>query len=262
MVIHMPLPSALGWGMEQFHHPRPVCVAPGMPTPQRRWLMDGLRGRVLEIGAGDGVKLTCYPAEVEQIVLVEPDPFLRSTARGVGDGLEVPVCVVEGEGGALPVRDASCDAVICSLVLCCASPAAETLAEIRRVLRPGGQLRFLEHQRSGRSALALAESLVGPLWARACGGCRPDRDTLGAIRGAGFTFERLEPFTYRAFSHALGIAVASGSGRDRVAAGLALRTVGLAAELGEGDEGAAAEAGAVPPAVHPLQGRLDLGAQR
>lgn len=90
------------------------------PTPQRTQLLAGLSGRVLEIGAGDGVKLTCYPAEVEEIVLVEADPFLRAAAKGIAGRLATPVQILDGDVRALPVPGGSCDAVVCSLVLCCA----------------------------------------------------------------------------------------------------------------------------------------------
>ncbi|MBF8193807.1 class I SAM-dependent methyltransferase [Nonomuraea sp. K274] len=198
-----------GGGMEQFHHPRPVCAdreGGGEPTPQRRQLLAGLSGRVLEIGAGDGVKLSCYPAGVEEIVLVEADPFLRTAAQRVAADLATPILVMPGDLSRLPVDDASCDAVVCSLVLCCAPRTAEPLLEVRRVLAPGGELRFYEHQRSGKAALALAESLGTPLWSRASGGCHPARDIVDVIRQAGFVIESLDRFVFRRFSHVLGAA--------------------------------------------------------
>ncbi|GAA3585676.1 hypothetical protein GCM10022419_079630 [Nonomuraea rosea] len=102
--------------------------------------------------------------------------------------------------------DGSCDAVVCSLVLCCATRAQETLGEVRRVLTPGGELRFYEHQRSGNPAVTLAESLVTPFWSRATGGCHPARDTVAAIRQAGFDVEIVDRFTFRHFNHVLGVA--------------------------------------------------------
>ncbi|GAA2212637.1 hypothetical protein GCM10009850_080990 [Nonomuraea monospora] len=203
------LRQSLAEGMEQFHHPRGVRNGV-TPTPQRGRLLAGLRGRVLELGAGDGVKLSCYPADVTEIVLVEPDPFLRAAARGVADRLATPVRILDGSLLALPVADGSCDAVVCSLVLCCSARVRETLAEVRRVLAPRGELRFYEHQRSGNPLVTLAERLVTPFWALAAGGCHPARDTLAAIRRAGFTVESAERFAFRHFEHVIGVARPTG----------------------------------------------------
>ncbi|MFD1929883.1 class I SAM-dependent methyltransferase [Nonomuraea mangrovi] len=195
----------LGRGMEQFHHPRPVYVG-GRPTPQRERLLGGLTGRVLEIGAGDGVKLTCYPTAVQEIVLVEGDPFLRAAAQLTAGEVEIPVRVIDGGLTRLPVPDSSCHAVVTSLVLCCSPSATETLHEVRRVLRPGGELRFYEHQRSGNHMIAMCESLVSPLWSRALGGCHPARDTLAALQHAGFTVDGVERFAFHHMRHVLGTA--------------------------------------------------------
>ncbi|MFE3453736.1 class I SAM-dependent methyltransferase [Nonomuraea sp. NPDC059194] len=191
--------------MEQFHHPRPVRIG-SRPTPQRERLLGGLTGRVLEIGAGDGVKITCYPADVEEIVLVEGDPFLRAAAQLAADLVTTPVRVLDGGLTRLPVPDASCDAVVSSLVLCCSPSAIATLQEVRRVLRPGGELRFYEHQRPGNQVIAVCENLVSPLWSRALGGCHPARDTLAAIQHAGFAVHGVERFAFRRVSHVLGTA--------------------------------------------------------
>lgn len=196
--------TAMGEGMEQFHHPRPVRTVTG-PTLQRQALTFGLVGRVVEFGAGDGVKLLCYPSAVDEIVLVEPDSFLRSTAQQVADALPRMVRIIDGAPQAVPLPDQFCDAVVCSLVLCCA-PVEATLAEVRRIVKPGGQLRFYEHLRSGIKAVAAAETLVTPLWTRACGGCHPSRDPIAAIRAAGFVIEQLEHSSFRGFSHVTGLA--------------------------------------------------------
>ncbi|MEO3871154.1 class I SAM-dependent methyltransferase [Nonomuraea sp. B12E4] len=215
MVVHVPQPSipaeirdGVGWGMEQFHHPRPVRCG-GMMTPQRRQLMEGLSGRVLELGAGDGVKLTCYPATCEEIVLVESDPFLRAAARLVAEDVPVPVRILDGDASRLPVESGSYDTVICSLALCCAPRLDEALDQVRRALRPGGELRFHEHPRSAHPVLALAEEMMTPVWARVCGGCHPARDLVTALEGAGFTIDRLDRFTRWRVSHVIGSAHAA-----------------------------------------------------
>ncbi|MEV7005179.1 class I SAM-dependent methyltransferase [Streptosporangium sp. NPDC051022] len=206
------LGEAVGRGMEQFHHPRPVCTGKGekaRPTVPRERLVTGLTGRVLEIGAGDGVKLTFFPADLEEIVLVEPDPFLRAVARRSAAGARTPVRIVDGTASRLPIPDASCDAVVCSLILCCAPRLEVALHEVRRVLRPGGELRFHEHQRSAHPVVALAESAVTPLWSRVCGGCHLARDVVAAIERAGFVVERLDHFSFCRVSHVVGVARAA-----------------------------------------------------
>ncbi|GII91208.1 class I SAM-dependent methyltransferase [Sinosporangium siamense] len=196
-----------GSGMEQFHHPRPVRDRRTLvPTPQRADLLSGLTGTVLEIGSGDGVKALCYPPGVGEIILVEPDPYVLDIARHTCETDCARARVVGGDLPALPVADGACDAVVCSLVLCRASSLPEALAEIVRVLRPGGLLRFYEHVVSANAVTALATSLVTPLWRRAGGGCRPDRDAVGEIRRAGFDLERLERFSFDRVSHVLGSA--------------------------------------------------------
>ncbi|MFC4011268.1 class I SAM-dependent methyltransferase [Nonomuraea purpurea] len=201
---------AAGVGIEQFHHPRPVGVGGRRrprPTPERERLVAGLAGRVLELGSGDGVKLACYPPAVEEILLVEPDPFLRAASKAVvADLPATPARLLDGELTRFPAPDASCDAVVCALILCCSGRLAETFAEIRRVLRPGGELRFYEHQRPRSHLVALLSGLVTPLWSRAAGGCHPARDILAAMRRAGFAVESVERFAFRGFDHVVGVA--------------------------------------------------------
>ncbi|MFI7055808.1 class I SAM-dependent methyltransferase [Streptosporangium canum] len=205
-------PSAdahLGYGMEQFHHPRPVRIRDGAlmcPTPQRELLLRGLTGRVAELGAGDGVKLTCYPAQVQEITLVEEDPFLLEIARAAAADIPVAAHILAALPANVPVPDGVFDAVVCSLVLCSAPDPQTVLTEARRILRPGGELRFYEHVRSSNPALALTEAMLTPLWSRAAGGCHPARDTLSIIRQAGFTVQRVHRFAFDHVSHVLGTA--------------------------------------------------------
>jgi SAM-dependent methyltransferase len=156
----------------------------------REELLAGLSGRVLELGPGTGSNFAFYPPAVTEVVAVEPEPYMRRRAGEAAVRAPVRVEVVAGVGDRLPVDDASCDAAVASLVLCSVPDSAGALAELHRVLRPGGELRFYEHIRSDRPGLARAQRTVDRLfWPRAFGGCHAARDTPAAIAAAGFVIE-------------------------------------------------------------------------
>lgn len=163
---------------------------------KRDRVLSGLSGRVVEVGAGNGMNFGHYPDTVTEVVAVEPEDRLRERAERAGAGASVPVRVVAGHAGALPVEDGAFDAVVASLVLCSVTDVAAALAEIRRVLRPGGELRFFEHVRSANPMFGVLEDALSPLWSRMGGGCRLNRDTEASIRAAGFDVERCERVVY------------------------------------------------------------------
>jgi ubiquinone/menaquinone biosynthesis C-methylase UbiE len=178
----------------------------------RERLLAGLSGRVIDVGAGNGLNLRHYPPTVTEVVAVEPEPFLRAAASAEAQAVSIPIEVVDGTADALPVADASFDAGVASLVLCTVPDQAAALAELRRVIRPGGELRFYEHVVSVRTWPArlqrLADVTVRPFLT---GGCRAARDTLAAIEAAGFVIERSERFSFRpnldvVSPHVLGLA--------------------------------------------------------
>ncbi|MDA8358183.1 MAG: class I SAM-dependent methyltransferase [Actinomycetota bacterium] len=149
-------------------------------------------GQVLEIGAGTGANLAHY-RDVERVVAAEPDPAMRARLRSRLDRAAVPVKVSDAPAEHLGLRDASIDTVVCTLVLCSVADPDATLAELRRVLRPGGQLLVLEHVR-GEGRRARWQDRVTPLWRRVGAGCHPNRDTVAAIERAGFHLEHQERF--------------------------------------------------------------------
>jgi ubiquinone/menaquinone biosynthesis C-methylase UbiE len=159
-------------------------------------VLAGLSGRVIEVGAGNGLNFGHYPHSVTEVLVVEPEDRLRALAEKAAAQARVSVAVVAGHAGALPAEDGEFDAAVASLVLCSVGDVAAALAEIRRVLRPGGQLRFLEHVRSSVSWLGRAQDVLTPLWSRVGGGCHLNRDTAEAIRAAGFTIEQLDRIYY------------------------------------------------------------------
>ena len=160
----------------------------------RRELLAGTSGRVVEVGAGNGVNFEHYPPTVTELIAVEPERYLRSQAEKTAIAAPVNVRVIAGVAASLDLDTASVDVVVVCGVLCSVPDQREALVEFHRVLRPGGELRFYEHVRSRRGRFADWQRLVNPVWTRLMGGCHTDRDTLVAITDAGFRLER-----YRAF---------------------------------------------------------------
>lgn len=151
----------------------------------RREAMSNATGRLLMIGVGPGADLMFLPASVTSVAAVEPEgPFRRmaaSRARRHG----VAVDIVEGTGESIPFPDNSFDSVHIGLVLCSVDDVAATLAEIRRVLAPGGRLVVLEHVR-GDGATGRFQDLIAKPWSWLASGCEPNRRTFEAIAAAGF----------------------------------------------------------------------------
>ena len=160
---------------------------------RRERLLAGLKGRVLEIGAGTGVTFPLYPQTVSEVVALEPEPRLLRSAEEAADAAPLPISVKAGLAQRIPEPDQSFDAVVVSLVLCSVPAQEEALAEIRRVLRPEGELRFFEHVVSrSRWKAAVQRTLEATVFPTIAGGCHPARDTGTAIRRAGFLIEDCE----------------------------------------------------------------------
>ncbi|MEU7581222.1 class I SAM-dependent methyltransferase [Streptomyces sp. NPDC041068] len=176
------------------HHPvfarvyaRQSVAAEPVISVHRKELLAGLSGRVIEVGAGNGLNFAHYPREVSEVVAIEPERLLRKLAVSAALRADVPVDVVPGAAEALPVKSEAFDAAVVSLVLCSVRDAPRALGELRRVLRPGGELRFFEHGRAPGTLMALAQrALDRTVWPPLFGGCHVSRDTLGSLREAGF----------------------------------------------------------------------------
>jgi ubiquinone/menaquinone biosynthesis C-methylase UbiE len=163
----------------------------------RRRMLEGLTGRVIEVGAGSGISFRHYPPTVTELLAVEPEPDLRAESTLAARTAPIAVRVVDGDARHLPAADASMDAGVVSGLLCSVPDQAQALAELARVIRPGGELRFFEHVRARNPRLArLQRALDATIWPRAFGGCHPARDTEAAIRAAGFDLGPYERFAF------------------------------------------------------------------
>ncbi|MBV7700564.1 class I SAM-dependent methyltransferase [Streptomyces sp. TRM70350] len=185
-------------------------------TEYRTRLLAGLAGKVIEIGAGNGLNFPHYPPEVKHLLAVEPEPRLRTLAAHTARTAPIDIEVTDGRGEQLPAADASFDAAVVCLTLCSVTDQATVLSELHRVLRPGGQLRFFEHVRADSPAMRRVQRVVdATVWPLLCGGCHTGRDTQTAITSAGFTLTHMEKFAFPATrvpspaaTHILGTAVA------------------------------------------------------
>ena len=192
-------------------------MSPGLEragaAQHRTRLLAGLAGRVVEVGAGNGLNFSHYPATVEEVVAVEPEPYLRIRAEARAAAVAAPVRVVDAAASHLPLADGSVDAGVASLVLCSVADPAGALAELHRVIRPGGELRFYEHVLSTNPTRVRRQHRADPIWSRFIGGCHLTRDTQRAIADAGFVIETGDRFEFApcflaklAAEHVLGCA--------------------------------------------------------
>jgi ubiquinone/menaquinone biosynthesis C-methylase UbiE len=151
-------------------------------------LLGGLSGAVIEVGAGNGLNFRHYPDTVTRVLAIEPEPHLRQLGEQEAKQSAVRITIADGVADHLPADDGEFDAVVASLMLCSVPDQAIALAEMRRVLRPGGELRFMEHVQAQtpwhRRVQRLADATI---WPACFGGCHAGRDTVAAIGSAGFT---------------------------------------------------------------------------
>jgi len=161
----------------------------GMSRVRERLVRDAT-GRVLEVGIGTGLLLPHYRAAAE-VHGVDPDPLMLRRARRRAAAVPVPVRLVLGDARALPYRRDTFDVAVVGLAFCTIPTPSRALAELRRVVRPGGELRFLEHVRSPSPRVAAWQRRLAPAWRRVAGGCRLDQDTVAVVEAAGWRIVHL-----------------------------------------------------------------------
>jgi len=149
-------------------------------------------GRVLEVGLGSGLNLPFYTTKVERVIGLDPSPKLLAMAREAAGCSATPVELIEGSAEAVPLEDESVDTVLTTWTLCSIPDASLALREMRRVLRPGGRLLFVEHGRAPDPGVRLWQDRLTPIWRRFGGGCHLNRAMAELIQGAGFRIERLD----------------------------------------------------------------------
>jgi ubiquinone/menaquinone biosynthesis C-methylase UbiE len=153
---------------------------------RRSALLGGARGRVVEIGAGTGLNIAHYPDEIAELVLTEPEPAMRRRlARRLQRYAQV-ARIIDAPAERLPLADESVDTVVSTLALCTVTDPERALREIARVLRPDGQLLFIEHVRASSRFLAACQDSLFQPWFRFAGGCCCNRPTVELMRAGGF----------------------------------------------------------------------------
>jgi ubiquinone/menaquinone biosynthesis C-methylase UbiE len=169
-----------------------LAMKTGEATRYRQALLPAARGRVLEIGIGSGLNLPFYGSEVESIVGVDPSEELLAMARGRLKGAPFEVELQARSAEALAFEDGRFDTAVTTWTLCSVPDARRALVELRRVLKPGGELIFVEHGRAEEPAVVAWQDRLNRLWGRLAGGCNLNRPVAAMIREAGFRIEDLD----------------------------------------------------------------------
>ncbi|MDK1373404.1 MULTISPECIES: class I SAM-dependent methyltransferase [unclassified Sinorhizobium] len=159
--------------------------------PYRERVIGAAEGRVLEIGSGSGLNLPHYRPAVREILALEPSQSLAAMARRVPHSA-IPVNFIEASAEAIPLDDGSVDTVVTTWTLCTIPGAATALSEMRRVLKSGGRLLFVEHGRSPDRGVRWCQDCLNPIWRRITGGCNLNRPIRSLIEDGGFRIDRVD----------------------------------------------------------------------
>lgn len=160
--------------------------------PFRQRVIGAAEGSVLEIGVGSGLNFAFYGDAVRSVIALEPSSELLRMARTRAQAATAPVTLIDASAEAIPLDNGSIDTVVTTWTLCTIPDAVRALAEMRRVLRPGGTLLFVEHGRAPEQGVARWQDRLDPLWSRFAGGCHLNRKMDRLISENGFRIEELQ----------------------------------------------------------------------
>jgi ubiquinone/menaquinone biosynthesis C-methylase UbiE len=179
---------------ERWVVPRLIDLGMRHPTLAglRQRLVPLAHGRVLEIGVGSGLNLPHYGRAAQEVIGLDPSPQLLAKASRRARWIRQPIRLLEGVAEDVPLPDESVDTAVSTWTMCSVADPARVLAELRRVLRPGGRLLFLEHGRAEAPAVRSWQDRVDPVWTRLAGGCHLNRSIDRLIAAAGFRLGPLE----------------------------------------------------------------------
>jgi ubiquinone/menaquinone biosynthesis C-methylase UbiE len=187
--------AQMGWYTDEVV-PRFINVALGSKrfVPMRQRVTAGLEGDVVEIGFGSGLNVPYYPPAVRSVKAIDPSAVGKQLARDRVASALVPIEYVGLDGAHLPLPDASADHVLSTWTLCTIPDVDDALAEVRRVLRPGGSLHFLEHGRSPDAKVARTQDRLTPINRRLAGGCNMNRPIRDLLDGSGLEVTTIENY--------------------------------------------------------------------
>ncbi|MBV6486657.1 MAG: Ubiquinone/menaquinone biosynthesis C-methyltransferase UbiE [Pseudorhodoplanes sp.] len=158
----------------------------------RARVVPAAQGRVLEIGIGSGLNLPYYGTAVEQIIGLDPSPKLLAMAREAARQTAIPLELIENSAETIPLYNRSIDTVVTTWTICSIPDVQRALGEMRRILKPGGRLLFVEHGRSPDAGVRRWQDRLTPVWRRIGGGCHLNRAISEMIESTGFRIERVE----------------------------------------------------------------------
>ena len=168
-----------------------LAMSQSQLLPFRQHIVGAAEGRVLEIGVGSGLNFRLYGSAVRSVIGLEPSAELLRMARPRARAASVPVSLLDGSAEAIPLDGASIDTVVTTWTLCTIPNASLALAEMRRVLRPGGALLFVEHGRAPEPGVARWQDRIDPYWSYLAGGCHLNRKMDDLVTASGFRIEAL-----------------------------------------------------------------------
>ena len=160
--------------------------------PYRERVAGAAEGRVLDVGVGSGLNLPFYARQAREIFGLDPLPRLLARAQGNAQHMQIPVHLLEGSAERIPLADRSMDTIVMTWTGCSIPEICPALEEMRRVLKPGGRLLFVEHGRAPEAGVAHWQDRLDPFWRRLSGGCHLNRKMDDLISNAGFRIDDLE----------------------------------------------------------------------